>query len=416
MKEKFCSFCGRHEEEVHTLLSSQAGHQICDSCIEQAAEAIKKDQEHEKNMFNEQQQPTPIDWKQLKPQDLKSHLDDYVVGQEYAKKVLAVAVYNHYKRLAQAKTQDEITLEKSNVLLIGPTGTGKTYLVRSIAKKLEVPFCIVDATSLTQSGYVGDDVESILSRLLQAANYNVKAAEKGIVYIDEFDKISRKSDNPSITRDVSGEGVQQGLLKLMEGSIVSVPPQGGRKHPDQKMITINTENVLFISGGAFEGIEQVIGRRIQIRPLGFRMEENNKKKVDKKNLLSHVSSLDLKAYGLIPELVGRLPVIASLEPLTPTILRTILTQPKNSLIKQYIKLFEMEGIALSFTDEALDYIVEKATALKLGARGLRTICETIMQDAMFTLPSQKDVKAYTIDKNYVLKRFEVSGFNSLQVA
>ncbi len=417
MKEKNCSFCGRHEEEVHTLIFSPAGHQICDMCIEQAAEVIKKDQEHEKKIFNEQKKPTSsIDWKKLKPQDLKSYLDDYVIGQDYAKKVLSVAVYNHYKRLAQSKAEDEVVLEKSNVLLIGPTGTGKTCLIRSTVKKLEVPFCIVDATSLTQAGYVGEDVENILSRLLQAADYNVSAAERGIVYIDEFDKIARKSDSPSITRDVSGEGVQQGLLKLMEGSIVSVPPQGGRKHPNQKMVAINTEHILFIGGGAFEGMEQVIARRIQTRLLGFQIKEKNKKVVEKENLLRHVSSLDLKVYGFIPELVGRLPGIASLEPLTPTALRRILTEPKNALIKQYIKLFEMEGLALSFTDEALDYIVEKAISLKLGARGLRTICETIMQDAMFILPSKKDIESYTIDKNYVLKRLEVSSFSNLKVA
>ncbi len=417
MKGKNCSFCGRHEEEVHTLIFSQAGHQICDICIEQAAEVIKKDQEHEKRVLNEQKKSTSsIDWKKLKPQELKSHLDDYVIGQDYAKKVLAVAVYNHYKRLAQSKAEDEITLEKSNVLFIGPTGTGKTCLIRSVAKKINVPFCTADATRFTQAGYVGEDVESILSRLLQVANYNVNAAEKGIIYIDEFDKIARKSDNPSITRDVSGEGVQQGLLKLMEGSIVNVPPQGGRKHPNQKMVAINTEHILFIVGGSFEGMEQVVARRIQTRLLGFRIKEKNKKVVEKENLLRYVSSLDLKAYGFIPELVGRLPTIASLEPLTPPILRKILTEPKNALVKQYIKLFEMEELALSFTDEALDYIVEKATSLKLGARGLRTICETIMQDAMFVLPSKKDIKAYTIDKNYVLKRLEVSSFNSLKAA
>lgn len=410
MKDIFCSFCGKSEREVETILSGQTGN-ICDACIQQASEVISKD-------FASQKKPTTpsLDWEKIKPKVIKKHLDEYVIGQDRAKKALSIAVYNHYKRLSQSSSDDEIVIEKSNILMMGHTGTGKTYLVRTLAKMLQIPFCIVDATSLTEAGYVGDDVESMLTRLLQAANYDVRATEKGIIYIDEIDKIARKSQNPSITRDVSGEGVQQGLLKFMEGSIVSVPPKGGRKHPDQKMIPINTENILFICGGAFEGIEKTVERRLQVKPLGFQLNENNRSKNTKQNLLHHVSPIDLKSYGFIPELVGRLSVIASLDPLTFDTLYKIFTLPKNALIKQYKKLFAMEGIELSFTEEALKYIVEKSFSLKLGARGLRALCEAVMHNPMFELPSQKELIAYCIDKEYAIKNFEQTNLESLQVA
>lgn len=410
MKNIFCSFCGKSEREVETILSGQTGN-ICDACIQQAAQVISKD------LAYQTKSTTPsLDWEKIKPKVIKNHLDEYVVGQDHAKKALSVAVYNHYKRLSQPINDDEIVIEKSNILMMGHTGTGKTYLVRTLAKMLQVPFCIVDATSLTEAGYVGDDVESMLTRLLQAANYDVQATQKGIIYIDEIDKIARKSHNPSITRDVSGEGVQQGLLKFMEGSIVNVPPKGGRKHPDQKMIPINTENILFICGGAFEGMEKIVERRLQVKPLGFQLNEEKISTNTKQNLLHHVNPIDLKSYGFIPELVGRLSVIAALEPLTCDALYKILTLPKNALIKQYKKLFAMEGIELSFTEDALNYIVERAFSLKLGARGLRALCEAIMHKPMFELPSQKELSAYCIDKAYAVKSFEQNNLESLQVA
>lgn len=378
-----CSFCGRSRKDTNLLIAGVSGH-ICDGCIEQA-HAILDEEFKKKGSFNVDKISL------LKPAEIKAFLDQYVIGQDEAKKYLSVAVYNHYKRLMQKTSSDDVEIEKSNIILVGETGTGKTLLARTIARMLHVPFTIVDATVLTEAGYVGEDIESILTRLLQAADYNVEAAEKGIVFIDEIDKIARKSDNPSITRDVSGEGVQQGLLKLLEGAIVNVPPQGGRKHPEQKMIPVNTKNILFVCGGAFDGIERKIGQRLNTKVVGY-AASRAKDHLDAGNLLQYIAPQDLKSFGLIPEIIGRLPILTYLNPLDKETLRRILTEPKNSIIKQYVKLFEMDEIDLHFSEEALDYIVDKALEFKLGARGLRSICETIIMDHMFESPGTKTGK------------------------
>ena len=405
-----CSFCGRDKQDTNVLIAGINSH-ICDSCIEQAVGIVHSEKE------GKDQQILAAQMNLLKPIDIKAHLDQYVIGQDNAKKILSVAVYNHYKRLVQPPSVDEeeIEIEKSNIVMVGQTGTGKTLLARTIAKVLNVPFCIADATVLTEAGYVGEDVEAILSRLLQAADYDVKAAQRGIVFIDEVDKIARKSDNPSITRDVSGEGVQQAMLKLLEGAVVQVPPQGGRKHPEQKMVSIDTKNILFVCGGAFDGIDRVIGKRLSTQAIGY--NSNKKEKVDKDNLLQYISPQDLKGFGLIPELIGRLPVLTHLKPLDKEALRQILTEPKNSLTKQYVKLFEMDGITLSIDDEVLDYIVEKAIDFKLGARGLRSICETIMIDAMFDGPSDSENnKEFKLTLEYAQNKIENSTLQKLKVA
>lgn len=407
-KEQKCSFCGREKSEVEILLSGESGN-ICNYCLEQGYELVQKEVygiEPDKKQKNKKANPK-FDLKP--PIELKKFMDQYVIGQEEAKKVLSVAVYNHYKRLMQPKTTDDVTIEKSNIIMVGETGTGKTYLARTIARMLQVPFAIADATVLTEAGYVGEDIESILTRLLQSADYNVEAAERGIVYIDEIDKIARKSDNPSITRDVSGEGVQQGILKLLEGSVIGVPPQGGRKHPDQKLVQVNTENILFICGGAFDGIQRHIAKRLNTSAIGFKQSDADKRTInEEESLLKYVTQQDLKSFGLIPELIGRLPLLTFLNPLDGEILKRILTEPKNALIKQYKKLFEMENIQLSFDDGAIDYIVDQAVKFELGARGLRSICEAILTDAMFELPSDKSVKEFTVTEAYAKSKFEHS--------
>ncbi len=408
-EELKCSFCGRNKSEVNLLIGGLTGH-ICDSCVDQAVKIV------EEELGAKVQQSMNKNLKLLRPAEIKKHLDQYIIGQDAAKKVMAVAVYNHFKRLSQKVTEDDVEIEKSNVILVGETGTGKTLLAKTIARILNVPFCIADATVLTEAGYVGEDVESILSRLLQAANYDVEAAERGIVFIDEIDKIARKGDNPSITRDVSGEGVQQALLKLLEGSTVGVPPQGGRKHPEQKLIQVNTKNILFICGGAFDGIQRVISRRLNTQAVGYDASKKAES-VDKENFLQYITPTDLKSFGLIPELIGRFPVLTYLNPLDKETLRLILTEPKNSLIKQYIKLFEMEKVELQIQDEVLDFIVEKAIEFKLGARGLRSICEAIMLDAMYETPDNDNKSnILEIDLNYAKEKIGQSGLNKLKVA
>ena len=401
-----CSFCGRNKQDTDVLIAGITAH-ICDSCIEQAYNILEADS---KDVVSLEEGEVL-----LKPQEIKAHLDEYVIGQEQAKKVLSVAVYNHYKRILQTDTtSEEVEIEKSNIILVGETGTGKTLLAKSIAKLLKVPFCIADATVLTEAGYVGEDVESILTRLLQAADYNVDQAERGIVFIDEVDKIARKSDNPSITRDVSGEGVQQAMLKLLEGTVVNVPPQGGRKHPDQKMIPVDTQNILFISGGAFDGVQQHISKRLNTQSIGYSSQK--KDKIDKDNMLQYILPQDLKSFGLIPELIGRMPVLSFLNPLDKDALKQILTDPKNAIIKQYTKLFKMDGVDFSIDKKAIEFIVEKAIAYKLGARGLRSICEAIMLDAMFEFPSDSSQKSLKVTLEYAKNKVEKSSLVKLKVA
>ena len=401
-----CSFCGKDKQDTNILIAGTSAH-ICDLCIEQAHEIVKEDATDEIFITN--------DFTLLKPKEIKAHLDDFVIGQDDAKKVMSVAVYNHYKRILQPDTSEEdIEIEKSNIIMVGRTGTGKTWIARSIAKLLKVPFCIADATVLTEAGYVGEDVESILTRLLQAADYDVEKAKRGIVFIDEIDKVARKSDNPSITRDVSGEGVQQAMLKLLEGTIVNVPPQGGRKHPDQKLIALDTKDILFISGGAFDGIEQHISSRMNTRSIGFKSVTEGK--INKENLLQYIAPQDLKSFGLIPELIGRMPAVTHLNSLDRAALKLILTEPKNALTKQYQKLFDMDGISLVFDKKAIDIIVDKAMEFKLGARGLRSICETIMLDAMFEFPSDESKKELKITTTYVRKQLTKHSFTKLKVA
>ena len=404
-----CSFCGRSEREVEMLLTGATGF-ICNDCVERAHEMIEEILKKNKTVnsglgFTKEDLP--------RPQEIKKFLDQYVIGQDAAKRYLSVAVFNHYKRLLQNadSKKDDVEIEKSNIIMVGHTGTGKTLLAKTIARMLNVPFTIVDATVLTEAGYVGEDIESILTRLLQVADYNVEAAERGIVFIDEIDKIARKGDNPSITRDVSGEGVQQGLLKLLEGSVVNVPPQGGRKHPDQRMIAVNTKNILFICGGAFDGIEKKIALRLNTQVVGYGADKK-RQEIDRNNMLQYISPQDLKAFGLIPEIIGRLPLLTYLDPLDKNALRRILTEPKNSIIKQYVRLFEMDDVTLTFDDDVLDYIVEKAIEFKLGARGLRSIAETIMMDAMFDMPSS-DEKTLHITRKYAEEKLKKANMHAL---
>ena len=404
---EYCSFCGRAEAETQVLIRGMAGN-ICNYCVEQANIIIEE--ALGSNKTSKVKEGVSGEMTLKTPQEIKEFLDQYVIGQDFTKKILSVAVYNHYKRLQQPNADDEVEIQKRNVIMVGETGTGKTLVARTIAKMLNVPIAIVDATVLTEAGYVGEDVESILTRLLQAADYDVEKAERGIVFIDEIDKIARKSDNPSITRDVSGEGVQQALLKLLEGSIVNVPPKGGRKHPDQKYIEVNTEHILFIAGGAFDGIERVISKRLNMQAVGYNSSKNTQ--VDRKNLVQYIIPKDLKDFGLIPEIIGRLPVLTYMNPLDKHTLRMILTEPKNAIIKQYKKLFEMDGIKFDIKEEALDFIVEKALEYKLGARGLRSLCENILTDAMFELPSS-NVKKLVVTKQYAEEKLSKS---ALQIA